>query len=90
MKPYDFVDNQTVVIYCDGSISKADVGGIGLRAIYLEPSGEEAIKDSYSFPHINVSSGQIEIIACVKALEEVQSLQQFISMRKVIVVTDSK
>ncbi len=79
------------MIYTDGSIAhKNKSGGIGIRMIYIDSSGDEIEMDAQFAGYRNANSGQMELIGCAKALEEALRQQLTLSIKKVIVLTDSK
>lgn len=87
---FDLTETRTLLIYSDGSIAPNNIGGVGIRIISIDSNGDEIINDSYFAGYRNANSGQMEIIACTTALEEAVLLQLTLSIKNVILLTDSK
>jgi ribonuclease HI len=83
-------DKETLIIYTDGSVASNNSGGVGIRIISIAIDGEEIIDNIYRAGFPNANSGQMEIIACTTALEEAARLQLNLSIKKVVIFTDSK
>lgn len=83
-------ERKTLTIYADGSVASNNNGGIGIRIISIESNGDEAIYDTHLAGYPNANSGQMEIIACIAALEEAVRLQFALSVTKILILTDSK
>jgi len=86
----DLLEMGILIVYTDGSVTPNNIGGVGIRIISIDSNGDEVISDSYSAGYRNVNSGQIELIACSAALEEAIRSQLTLSVKNVIVLTDSK
>ena len=87
---FDLPDRENIIIYTDGSVAPNNTGGVGIRIISIDADGEDVINDSFSAGYRNVNSGQMEIIACTAALEEAVRVQLTLSIKKVVILTDSK
>ena len=85
-----FSERETLTIYSDGSVAPNNNGGVGIRIISIDSNGDEVINNSYSSGYHNVNSGQMEIIACTVALEEAVRMQLNLSIKNVVILTDSK
>jgi len=83
-------EDKILTIYVDGSVASNNSGGVGIRIISIDSNGDEAIDDSYRAGYPNANSGQMEIVACISALEEATRLQLTISTRYIQILTDSK
>ena len=81
---------QTLTVYADGSITARNTGGVGIRIISIDLMGDETIHNAYRAGYPNANSGQMEIIACIAALEEVVRLRLTSSIKQVSILTDSK
>lgn len=81
---------QTLLIYTDGSVTPDNRGGVGVRVISIDANGEEIINDYQSTGYQNVNSGQMEIIACIYALEEVMRHRLDHGKKQITIFTDSK
>jgi ribonuclease HI len=87
---FDSLERESLIIYTDGSASSSNIGGVGIRIISIDSNGDEVINDGYSAGYRNVTSGQIEIIACIAALEEATRSKLTLSVNNVLILTDSK
>lgn len=78
-------------IYTDGSsLSRPRTGGIGIRFIFVDSTGQEEIQD-FEYPgHMNATNNQMELYACITALKEARGHDRFSSIRKIVVHTDSR
>lgn len=83
-------EDKILTIYADGSVASNNSGGVGIRVISIDLNGDEVIDDAYRAGYPNANSGQMEIIACISALEEATRLQLTVSARHVLILTDSK
>lgn len=84
------LNDKTLLIYADGSVGPNNIGGVGIRIISIDGYGNEVVHDEYQAGYPNANSGQMEIIACTKALEEAKYLHLTGSIKHVIILTDSK
>lgn len=87
---FGLLERETLMIYSDGSVAPSNNGGVGIRIISIDSNGDEVKNDSYSAGYRNVNSGQMEIIGCTAALEEAMRSLLTLSVKNVIVLTDSK
>lgn len=77
-------------IYTDGSsLQSPRRGGIGIRFIYVGLNGEEQIQDIQSPGYKGATNNQMELKACVMALEEAVRLQFTLGATRIIIRTDS-
>jgi len=77
-------------IYTDGSSFQSPrVGGIGIRFVRIDPSGNDQIQDVQFAGYKNATNNQMELKACIMALEEALRLQLTIGVSKIIIYTDS-
>ena len=84
------LDEKTLLIYTDGSVDANNSGGVGIRIISIDLNGDEVINDAYRAGYPNANSGQMEIVACAEALEEAAHLQITVSIKHILILTDSK
>jgi len=86
MQPLSYALN----IYTDGSsLAGPRCGGVGYRFVVVEPDGEEITEDSDLAGHKGGSNNQMELMACVLALEEASLKELPSHVTKVVVFTDS-
>jgi ribonuclease HI len=83
-------ETRTLLIYADGSVGSNNLGGVGIRIIHIDSHGDEVLHDASSSGYRNVTSCQIEIIACRDALQEVIRQKLNIDIDRVVIMTDSK
>lgn len=83
-------EDQALTIYADGSVGPNNSGGVGIRIISIDLNGDDVIYNTYRAGYPNANSGQMEIIACIAALEDAIRSQLTISVKKVQILTDSK
>jgi ribonuclease HI len=77
-------------IYVDGSsYSNPRRGGIGIRYVTVDDSGNEVCNDETLPGYRDATNNQMELMACIKALEGACSHEQIGSLEKVFVFTDS-
>lgn len=80
----------TLLVYADGSVSSNGIGGVGIRIIQIDSDGNEVLYNAESGGYRNVTSCQMEIIACRSALEEIVRQKLDIGIDRVVIMTDSK
>jgi ribonuclease HI len=77
-------------IYTDGSsYSNPRRGGIGIRYITIDESGNEVIEDHAPPGYKEATNNEMELMACVKGLEGACNHEKIDSVDKVYVFTDS-
>lgn len=77
-------------IYTDGSSLRTPRrGGFAIRFIYVDTNGEDQVQDIESPGHLNATSNQMELKACVFALEEAMRLHLTTGVTRIIIRTDS-
>lgn len=85
------LEENALNIYLDGSsFSKPRRGGIGIRFIHVDRNGNEKIEDIpkyYSYK--GATNNQMELQACITALEEAYKPQYLDKAPKIIIFTDS-
>jgi len=89
--PEKAMDQRILDIYTDGScLSHPRRGGIGIRFVYADPvSGEEIIVDCKTEGHKGSTINQMELEACIVALQDATSRRLMDTSDKVIIHTDS-
>lgn len=77
-------------IYTDGSsLQSPRRGGIGIRFINVDANGEEQVQDVQSPGYKGATNNQMELKACVMAIEEAMRLQLTKGVTRIIIRTDS-
>ncbi len=78
-------------IYTDGSsFPSPRRGGIGIRFLLIDSEGREGIIDSRHAGYEGATNNQMELQACIEALEEASDLGLANSVGKIVVHTDSQ
>lgn len=78
-------------IYTDGSsLPSPRRGGIGIRFLLIDSEGREEIIDSRHAGYEGATNNQMELQACIEALEEAHDLGLATSVSKIVVHTDSQ
>jgi len=85
------IEEDALNIYTDGSsFSHPRRGGIGIRFVYVDQHGNEEIEDIpeyYSYP--GAANNQMELLACITALEKATRSDYLSKAKKIVVFTDS-
>lgn len=77
-------------IYTDGSsLPRPRRGGIGIRYITIDESGNEVIDDHALPGYKDATNNEMELMACIKALEGAYNHEKIESVDRVYVFTDS-
>ena len=78
-------------IYTDGSsLPSPRRGGIGIRFLLIDSEGREEIIDSRHAGYKGATNNQMELQACIEALEEARDRGLASSIGKIVVHTDSQ
>ena len=78
-------------IYTDGSSFQSPrAGGVGIRFVLIGSNGNEKIQDIHSPGYKNATNNQMELQACILALNEAMQLQLTFRVNRVIIFTDSQ
>ena len=78
-------------IYTDGSsLPSPRRGGIGIRFLLIDSEGREEIIDSRHAGYQGATNNQMELQACIEALEEARERGLMTSVSKVVVHADSQ
>lgn len=85
------IEENALNIYTDGSsYSKPRRGGYGIRIIYVDDQGKEKIEDIPIFKSFaGATNNQMELLACVTAIEESKKSKYYSKVRKINIFTDS-
>jgi len=85
------VQENALNIYTDGSsFSSPRVGGIGVRFICVDRSGIEILTKDFDSPgYKGATNNQMELLACITALDEALSLPELHLIDKIVIYTDS-
>lgn len=84
------VIENAINIYADGSsISRPRLGGIGIRLVIVNSSGQEEIKDIPLPGYAGATNNQMELKACIKGLEEAIRHPAFDSYGHIAIFSDS-
>ena len=85
------IEENALNIYTDGSsYSKPRRGGYGIRIIYVDDQGKERIQDIPIFKSFaGATNNQMELLACVTAIEESKKSKYYSKVRKINIFIDS-
>ncbi len=88
--PRGVVDENALNAFTDGSsLGSPRSGGIGIRLVLIDEDGEEVIQDLEFLGYKDATNNQMELKACILALEEAVRLHLTGTVSKVIIYTDS-
>jgi len=77
-------------IFTDGSsLGSPRAGGIGVRFVIIDPSGEEQVQNFDFIGYMNATNNQMELQACIEALKEAMKQDLPSNVTKIIIYTDS-
>ena len=77
-------------IYTDGSsFSRPRRGGIGIRYVTIDDAGNEVVQNEEVPGHEGATNNQMELLACIKALEDASKHPDFEAVDRIYVFTDS-
>jgi len=77
-------------IFADGSsLGSPRRGGIGVRFVVIDSSGEEQVQDFEFAGHKNATNNEMELHACIIALNEAMKADLPPNINKVVIQTDS-
>ena len=78
-------------IYTDGSsYSSPRTGGIGIRIITVNDSGDEVIEEHPMPGYQNATNNQMELYACIAGLQEVATHPRLALFQRICIFTDSR
>lgn len=77
-------------IYTDGSSRQSPrVGGIGVRFVFADSSGDEQVVDLQAPGYRNATNNEMELQACIVGLKEAMTLKEAQGLPKIVIHTDS-
>ena len=80
----------TLEVYADGACrTNPGPGGIGFRFVYPDENGEEKTIDLSPAGYREASIGEMELQACIVALEEAQDLSLHFPVHKIVLYSDA-
>jgi ribonuclease HI len=84
------VYEKTLNIYTDGSsYSRPRRGGIGVRFVTINELGNEVIEDHALLGYGGATNNEMELLACVRALEIAANHEKLHAVERVVIFTDS-
>lgn len=91
LKPEAYTPENNLTIYADGSsYSHPRRGGLALRVVTVDVHGDEVVEDVPLVGYESATNNQMELLACVKALEWARDHPRILEFDKVIICTDSR
>jgi len=84
------LEEETLEIHVDGSVTSNKVGGIAVRIVEINSVGEEVFTDLLAGQFLNARSTQLEVTACTFALREAERKGLIKEKKQVVIFTDSK
>jgi ribonuclease HI len=86
-----FTKENALNIFTDGSsLCSPRTGGIGIRFVLIDPSGEEQVQDLEFAGYKNATNNQMELHAGIVALKEAMKLDLAPNVTKVVIHSDSR
>jgi ribonuclease HI len=77
-------------IYADGSsYSHPRRGGIGIRYVTIDDAGNEVVQNEEILGYEGATNNEMELLACIKALEGAIKHPNFATVDRIYVFTDS-
>lgn len=84
------IDENALNIFTDGSsLQSPRSGGIGVRFVLVDPDGQEKIQDVQFLGYQNATNNQMELQACIAALQQAIKLDLLRGTSHVVLYTDS-
>lgn len=85
------IDDDALIIYTDGSMfGSPRRGGIGFRFLYNDDAGNEKTEDFCPMGYKGATNNQMELRACIEALQETATHSRLGQFSRIIVNTDSQ
>ena len=85
------VIENAINVYTDGSsLSRPRRGGIGIRLVTINSSGQEIVEDISPVGYAGATNNQMELKACIKGLVEAMRHPTYNNIRHIIINTDSQ
>lgn len=77
-------------IFTDGSsYQRPRRGGIALRVVTIDANGSEIVEEDLLPGHREATNNEMELLACIKALERAEAHDRLGSVQRVVIFTDS-
>lgn len=84
------VHENALNIYTDGSsLPHPRRGGMGVRFVWINEEGEEVVEDEEIVGHAQATNNEMELSACIQALELAATHHKTHSFVRVVIFTDS-
>ena len=84
------VHEKTLNIYTDGSsYSRPRRGGIAIRFVTIDEFGNEVIEDHPLLGHEGATNNEMELLACIRALEIAADHKRLHEVERLVIFTDS-
>lgn len=85
-------DETALNIYTDGSsLSRPRTGGIGIVFVIVNDQGDDEIVNEFEYPgYKQATNNEMELEACIKALEEALDRNVFDKYKTICIYTDSR
>lgn len=88
--PTSVTFENAINIYADGScFQRPRRGGMGIRFVTINAAGNEVWEDHVLPGYLDATNNQMELLACIKALEMVCEHEKFDSVDRIYIFTDS-
>jgi ribonuclease HI len=84
------VQENALNIYTDGSsYSRPRRGGIAIRYVTIDEQGDEVVRDDLLQGHEGATNNEMELMACIRALEGARDHESIHLVERVYIFTDS-
>ncbi|MFC2065984.1 ribonuclease H [Chloroflexota bacterium] len=81
----------SINVYTDGSsFSRPRTGGIGIRLVVINSSGQEEFQDVSPSGYAGATNNQMELYACIKGVQEAMRHPAFVGVSRIDIHTDSQ
>jgi ribonuclease HI len=85
------IEENALNIFTDGSsYSHPRTGGVGILYVTIGSDGNEIITEGHSFGYKSATNNQMELQACVAALDDASHYFDLSAFQKIIIFTDSQ
>ena len=85
------VIENAINVYTDGSsLSRPRRGGIGIRLVIINSSGQEEVEDISPVGYAGATNNQMELKACIKGLEEAMCHPAYDNIGRIAINSDSQ
>jgi ribonuclease HI len=85
------LEHNALNIFTDGSsLGSPRAGGIGIRFVLINPSGEEIVQDFEFIGYKSATNNEMELYACIMALKEAIKKVLPSNVTKIVIHTDSR